>query len=216
MALVQIIRFLCISFTRKTSEPMSIQAQTHLFVYVVSQSSASMFFAQAFSNIAVQILMAGSCTFLDNSHGIVECWKLVERWVKYYIPIVVLLCMLYVFFSLDYFYGDDFDLVYELLCVVCFLLGVYAYVVMSKLSGASLVFHVLKLLLKAAMAFSCQMLFTATGVMIRVAAGEQKTGWWDPVINDYQARTWYSIVVCAVKRNSGSWDMVLDLVQRWT
>lgn len=38
----------------------------------------------------------------------------------------------------------------------------------------------------------------------------------DPIINDFQSRTWYSIAACQINNEKATYDSMLDLVQRWT
>jgi len=66
-------------------------------------------------------------------------------------------------------------------------------------------------------AFILQMLLvTNVGRGVRANAGEMDKFWLDPMLNDFQARTWRSIAICELNTSTITSDWVLDVVQSWS
>jgi len=230
MALSQLVSIVRITFTRETYEMTSVWVKLNLVVYAFFNSGASLFLGQ----IAAKLLTAapeGPQSESQVSHlkdrlmeiCATSAWLspvLSILWLCFINTIMTLLCLP------SSPWGAICTLLQQLLALIIMFLagGITFFAAITVHNSAKgqrgglngLLGEHCHSWLGIITVFMYQFVAMMVLVQVRINAGELEGSFFDPLYNDFQARTWYSVASCVGQKGATKANKILDLVQSWT
>lgn len=205
---------------------MSLWEKYNLWLYAVFNSGATLFIFQQVASAAVD--GAAVCRVERSGSNVDEVIWLFKKFLRIPLFLIVCACIVLIIFTfvLLPWLSKFIFVVYNtsIVCVVYVFHAAFLDFFRRMLNSArgnpqQLRTTVRRTLAKSLLVVLLVPIIWVVGVIVRMNAGELETGFLDPVINDFMARTWYTVVRCQatkVQRKQTEFLRVLDLVQRWT